>query len=88
MFGVEKFNLIIANPPYLGEKGHKDIFRHIRESALGQRFGVGKMDLFYYFFHFTLDYLDKNGVGALITTNYFITATGAKKLKDDIDEGE
>ena len=87
MFGVEeKFHIVIGNPPYVGEKGHRDIFMEIKNSPLGERFYLGKMDLFYFFFHCALDFLNDGGVMAYITTNYFITATGGAKLRRDMQE--
>jgi len=85
MFGIKTgFDIVIGNPPYVGEKGHKEIFQPIAKSPLGQRFYAGKMDLFYFFFHLGLDVLADGGVLAYITTNYYVTATGAKKLREDI----
>ncbi len=80
------FDIVIGNPPYVGEKGNKDIFRNIKDSPLGKRFHLGKMDLFYFFFHFGLDVLKDGGVLSFITTNYYITATGAKKLVEDFKQ--
>jgi hypothetical protein len=82
----EGFDIVVGNPPYVGEKGNKDIFRNIKDSQLGNRFHLGKMDLFYFFFHFGIDVLKPDGALAFITTNYFITATGAKKLIDDFQK--
>ena len=79
----EGFDIVIGNPPYVGEKGNKDIFRNIKDSPLGKRFHLGKMDLFYFFFHLGVDMLKDGGVLSFITTNYYITATGAKKLIED-----
>lgn len=85
MFGIKDgFDILIANPPYVGEKNNKDLFRSLYISELGKRFHQGKMDLFYYFFHLAIDNLKQNGSLAFITTNYFITATGALKLREDI----
>jgi adenine-specific DNA-methyltransferase len=78
------FDIVIANPPYLGEKGNKDKFRPIQRTSLGKRFYKGQMDLFYYFFHLSIDLLCEKGNTIFITTNYFITADGAIKLRDDI----
>jgi len=87
MFGIkEGFNIVIANPPYVGEKGHKLMFDVLRKSILGKRFSKGKMDLFYYFFHLGLDNLKKTGLLSFITTNYFPTADGAKNLRKDMYE--
>ena len=78
------FDVVIANPPYVGEKGNKDIFRPIAVCPLGKRFYAGKMDLFYFFFHLALDLLKENGCFATITTNYYITATGGRLLRNDL----
>ena len=80
------FDIVIGNPPYVGESGHKDIFRPIASTEFGKRFYIGKMDLFYFFFHKGLDILNTDGDIALITTNYYPTATGAKKLRKDFKD--
>ena len=85
MFGVDGgFDIVVGNPPYLGEKGHTKVFEPIKNSPLGRRFYQGKMDYFYYFFHLGLDMLKPGGTLSFITTNYFITATFARKLIEDI----
>lgn len=74
------FDLIIGNPPYVGEKGNKDLFdayRHLEGYE-------GKMDLFYFFIYKGMTWLKKTGVLSFITTNYWITADGAKKLRNFI----
>ncbi len=76
------FDVVIANPPYVGESGHKELFRMTKEGPLGQ-FYLGKMDYFYFFLHLALNLARGNGEVAFITTNYYLTATGAKKLRDD-----
>ena len=80
------FDIVIGNPPYVGEKGNKEIFRPIAKTGFGKRFYLGKMDLLYFFFHKGIDLTSNKGEIALITTNYFITATGAKKLRTDFKE--
>jgi adenine-specific DNA-methyltransferase len=86
MYGVEDgFDIVIANPPYVGEKGHKEIFRAIKKSSLGN-FYQRKLDLFYFFFHLALNLCTQNGNIAFISTNYFITATAGKKLRQDFKE--
>lgn len=77
------FDIVIGNPPYVGESGNKEIFRPIAKTNFGKRFYMGKMDLLYFFFHKGIDLTNSKGEIALITTNYFITATGAKKLRSD-----
>jgi len=83
MFGISEFDVVIANPPYLGDKGHKEIFREIKSGNLG-RFYSPKMDLFYYFFHLATDLTTEGGYIAFITTNYYPTATFAGNLRKDM----
>ena len=78
------FDIVIGNPPYVGEKGNKEIFREIVKTPLGRKFYKGKGDLFYFFFHLGLDILKEGGTLAYITTNYYITADGAVRLREDI----
>ncbi len=76
------FDVMIANPPYVGESGHKDLFRKTKEGPLSQ-FYTGKMDYFYFFLHLALNLAREHGEIAFITTNYYLTATGAKKLRNE-----
>jgi hypothetical protein len=85
MFDIsDGFDVVIGNPPYIGEKGNSTLFRNVANSSLGQRFSQMRMDMFYYFFHLSLDLCKDRGVGAFISTNYFITAAGAIKLRLDL----
>lgn len=77
------FDVVIGNPPYVGEKGNKEVFQSIAKGNLG-KFYMGKVDLFYFFFHLSLDLCSEGGCNAFITTNYYITASGAKKLRHDL----
>jgi hypothetical protein len=77
------FDVVVANPPYLGEKGNKTTFDIIKNGYLSKYY-YGKMDLFYFFFHLALDVTKKNSRISFITTNYFLTADGAIKLRNDL----
>ncbi len=79
------FDVVIANPPYVGEKGHKEMFRKIQEGNL-KEFYKGRTDLFYYFFHLALNIGRHNAIITFITTNYYSTATAAKILRKDFKE--
>ena len=77
------FDVVIGNPPYVGERANKEIFREIASGNLAHYYH-GKMDLFYFFFHLSLDLSKDNASCSFITTNYFLTASGAKKLREDL----
>jgi len=84
MFGIDKFDIVIGNPPYIGEDDHKFLFEPLKHSLLGKRFYRGKMDMFYFFFHAGLDLLKDKGILTFITSNYYLTADGADKLRSDM----
>ena len=81
--GVNSFDIVIGNPPYIGEKNHKEIFKLVKESELGLYY-QGKMDYFYFFFHLAINLTNPQGIISFITTNYYPTALGAKKLREDL----
>lgn len=78
------FDIVIGNPPYIGEKNNKNSFDLVKSTDMGKKFAVGKMDYFYYFFHKGLDICKDKGTIVFITTNYFITADSAIKLRSDL----
>ena len=80
------FDVLLANPPYVGQKGNKEIFQEIARTEFGKRFHQRRMDLFYFFIHRALDLGHNRTQIAFITTNYFITATYADKLRRDLFE--
>jgi adenine-specific DNA-methyltransferase len=81
----EGFDVVIANPPYIGEKGHKERFHEVKQANLGKYY-LGKMDLFYFFFHLAFDLGNSRAQVAFITTNYYTTASGAVKLRKDFNQ--
>ena len=85
MFGInDGFDVLIANPPYVGQKGHKEMFQQIKNSELGRLYHQRRMDLFYFFFHHSLINLKLSGILTFITTNYYLTATYADKLRKHV----
>ena len=83
-----KFSYSCANPPYIGEKGNKELFRSsLQRFPYWREFYQGKMDYLYFFIILGLSKLRNPGVrtpgGKLgfITTAYWPTADGASKLR-------
>ncbi|MBN2695091.1 Eco57I restriction-modification methylase domain-containing protein [bacterium] len=84
-FFKEKFDFVIGNPPYIGEKGNKEIFQKAKEGYFGKYY-QSKMDFYYFFFFYAIDVLNSDGVLSFITTNYFLTATSGKNLRKTLSE--
>ncbi|KXG74337.1 Eco57I restriction-modification methylase domain-containing protein [Thermotalea metallivorans] len=80
------FDIVIGNPPYLGEKGNKALFDRIKGTDFGAKYYEGKMDYFYFFIYRGIDLLKTGGILSFITTNYFVTADGAAKLRAYLKE--
>ena len=82
----DSYDLILGNPPYLGEKGNRDVFRTAKSSDFGKGFYEAKMDYFYYFIYKAVEMLRPGGVLSYVTTSYLTTADGAKKLRSFLSE--
>jgi len=78
------FHVILGNPPYVGQSGNKDIFREVLRTKFGKRYHQRRMDYFYFFFHRGLLLATPTGVVNFITTNYYLTATYADKVRQHI----
>lgn len=74
-------DLIIGNPPYIGEKNNLTWFKPIKETPFGEKYYEGKMDYFYFFIYKGHALLKPNGSLCYVSSNYFLTADGAKKLR-------
>jgi len=82
-----KYYYVCANPPYVGEKGHKELFRHtINSHPYWKEYYQGKMDYFYWFVILGLSKLRNYGKLGFITSAYWPTADGASKLRKYILE--
>jgi adenine-specific DNA-methyltransferase len=80
----KKYSIILGNPPYFGEKNNKDIFVEMKITEFGQKYYEAKMDYFYFFIEKGLDMLEAGGVLSYITTNYWLKADSATKLRSKI----
>jgi len=85
----DKFYYVCSNPPYVGEKGHKELFRAVLSKYPNhwwKDFHQGKMDYLYFFIILGLSKLKEGGKLGFITTSYWPTADGASKLRKYILE--
>ncbi len=84
----EKFDIIIGNPPYLGQNYNAETFQeYCKKYPICEKFFVGNMDLFYYFIHLGIEKLNPGGFLSFITTNYWVTKskkTGIRLLKPHV----
>ncbi|MGL4653092.1 Eco57I restriction-modification methylase domain-containing protein [Cetobacterium sp.] len=85
----EKYDIVIGNPPYLGEKNHKEVFHIIKETDFGKKYYKPKMDYFYFFIEKGIDILKEDGILVYLTTNYWLKADSAEGLREKLkSEGE
>lgn len=82
----EKYNIILGNPPYFGEKNNKERFQEARATEFGKKFYEPRMDYLYFFIEKGIELLDEEGVLSYITTNYWLRADSAQKLREYINE--
>ena len=84
----KKYDLIIGNPPYLGQNYNAGLFQEYRSKfPICNEYFIGNMDLFYYWIHLGIEKLKPGGYLSFITTNYWISKsqrTGIKYLKPHI----
>jgi adenine-specific DNA-methyltransferase len=74
------FDCVIGNPPYLKERGSKEIFEPILSSSLGKIYHQGKMDFWHYFLHKGIDILKPDSFLSFITNSYWMKSAGASKM--------
>lgn len=79
-----RYDILIGNPPYLGEKNNREIFAKIKETKFGRKYYEGRMDYLYFFIEKGIDCLKENGILTYITTNYWLKADCASKLRNKI----
>ncbi|MBY0403202.1 MAG: SAM-dependent methyltransferase, partial [Cyanobacteria bacterium] len=78
-------NYCFGNPPFIGEKGQKELFQKtLLQYPSWRSYYQGKMDYFYFFIHLGIEKLQEGGRLAFVTTRYWLTADGAKGLREAI----
>ncbi len=80
------FDVVLGNPPYVGQKGNADLFDNFKKSIKWSLFYERKQDLYYYFIAQALLISNATLQVSYIIPPYFLTATGAQKLRDFISK--
>jgi len=75
------FDVILGNPPYQRELGHRAQRQSLAQSPLGRRIARPRMDLWYYFVHRGLELLKPGGRLTFIVPAYWAAARGADRLR-------
>ncbi len=86
VFKTGGFDLLLCNPPYIGQKNHKTVFERLRRSPRWRPYVSPKGDLLYLFFHLALELLKPGGAGGFLTTAYFAQAASAASLRRRLKE--
>ena len=75
------FDYCLANPPYIREDDHKELFRRTKTLPIGRRLYQGRMDYYHFFIELGLSKLRDGGKLCFITTSYWLQAVGASNLR-------
>ena len=78
------FDILLSNPPYVGQKNNAMLFAKLRKNPFWRPYLAPKSDLMYLFFYLSLFLLKPKGLAGFITTPYFTTAAGAHGLRRDL----
>jgi len=74
------FDVVLGNPPYVGESGHRAALRRVRRSWVGKR-ADGKADLWHFFALLAGHLLAPGGAHLFVVPTYWRTATGAAAVR-------
>jgi len=81
-----EFDYVVGNPPYVGEKGHKELFEPLKKHEYWKHFYQGRSDYLYYFIILGISKLKEGGKLGFITTQYWLTADSSASLRNYILE--
>ena len=76
---VGKYDLVIANPPYI----RTQIMGTDKSQKIAEKLGLsGRVDIYYAFLIYTKNVLKKNGVAGYITSNKFMTIKAGNSVRN------
>lgn len=78
------FDVIIGNPPYVGEKGHSVIFETLKKIPKWKDYYRRRSNTYYFFIKQGIDLLKQGGIQSLIVPREFTTADWANKVRKEI----
>ncbi|MGL4562097.1 MAG: Eco57I restriction-modification methylase domain-containing protein, partial [Brevinema sp.] len=76
MFGIEKFDIVIGNPPYVSNKKISSEMMNKYKAEYGEQ-----DDLYNYFYRRGFDLVVEGGILGYITSNTFLTIQSKQKLR-------
>jgi len=80
------FDVVIGNPPYVGEKGHSEIFESLKRVPKWNAFYRRRSNTYYFFIKHGVDILRNNGIQSLIIPREFSNADWANKVRQEVIE--
>lgn len=87
MYGVDKFDIVIGNPPYVDSETMVSRNPEFREKLKKHyNFASGNWDLFIVFIESGINFLKANGIFSYIIPNKLISAKYAKTAREEINE--
>ena len=78
------FDIVIGNPPYIGEGKNKEVFLPVQNSSFGKKYYIGKMNFWYFFTSLGIELLNENGTLSYIAPGSWLTTDGGEKMRNHI----
>lgn len=78
------FDVVIGNPPYVGEKGHSKIFDDLKRIPKWNDFYRRRSNTYYFFIKHGVDLMSDGGFQSLIVPREFINADWSNKVRESV----
>ncbi|MEM9549002.1 MAG: N-6 DNA methylase [Bacteroidota bacterium] len=84
VFAKGGFDVVIGNPPYVGEKGNSEIFDALKLIPKWNDYYRRRSNLYYFFIKLGIELLKPNGLQSLIIPREFTSADWSNKVRYEI----